>query len=130
MRLIFVHWFFEDRGSAQDMYHYGEVASALGHEVAIYGPPNARSSFNYSLDIESADAVIFICEWTTNLQYGDVLDWLRLIGKIPRQRRVVIDCDGMYNDVISVVNDYNHADAEGSRRWIEICDSLSDKIYQ
>jgi len=34
MRLMFVHWVVEDRGSAQDMYHYAETAKDLGHEVA------------------------------------------------------------------------------------------------
>lgn len=130
MRLMFVHYVIEDRGSAQDMYNYARVAKILGHEVALYGPPNTNSSFNYSLDMESADAVIFIFEWTTNLQHGDNLDFLRLVGKVPRGRRIVIDCDGKYNDAISVVGDVNHSDAAASQRWVEICDSLSDQIYQ
>ena len=88
MRLIFVHWVYEDRGSAQDLYHYREVAKQLGHEVVIYGPPEA-SSFHYSLEINDSDAVVFICEWTTQLQYGDQLDLLRLVAKVPRRRRVV-----------------------------------------
>src|SRR5712691_4755932 len=129
MRLIFVHWVYEDRGSAQDLYNYREAARQLGHEVVIYGPPEL-SSFHYSLDVGDNDAVVFICEWTTGLQYGDQLDWLRLVAQVPRRRRVVIDCDGKYNDVISVTGDYNHSDASASREWIEVCDSLSDKIYQ
>jgi len=130
MRLIFVHYVYEDRGSAQDLYNYAETAKALGHEVVVYGPPDLKSSFNYSLGIESADAVIFIFEWTTDLQYGDRLDFVRLAGQVPRGRRVVIDCDGKYNDPISVTGDYNHPDAAASRRWVDVCDSLSDKIYQ
>ena len=130
MRLMFVHHVIEDRGSAQDMYNYTQVASTLGHEVTLYGPPNDRSLFNYSLDIGSADAIIFIFEWTTNLQYGDLLDVARLVGKVSRHRRIVIDCDGKYNEAFSVVGDVNHADADASRRWIEVCDSLSDRIYQ
>jgi hypothetical protein len=43
---------------------------------------------------------------------------------------VVIDCDGKYNAAISVVGDYNHPDEATSHRWIEVCDSLTDKIYQ
>jgi glycosyltransferase involved in cell wall biosynthesis len=43
---------------------------------------------------------------------------------------VVIDCDGKYNDAISVVGDTNHPDVVSSQRWVEICDSLSDKIFQ
>jgi hypothetical protein len=129
MRLIFVHWVYEDRGSAQDLYNYREVAKQLGHEVVIYGPPEL-SSFHYSLEINNSDAVVFICEWTTQLQYGDQLDWLRLVARVPRRRRVVIDCDGKYNDAISVVGDYNHLDAAASRAWIAVCDGLSDKICQ
>lgn len=127
---MFVHYVLPDRGSAQDMHNYVKVARALGHEVVLYGMPSIESPFNYSLDVESADAVIFIFEWTTNLQYGDNLDLLRLAAKIPRERRVVIDCDGKYNDAISVAGDYNHPDAETSQTWVEVCDSLSDRIYQ
>jgi hypothetical protein len=130
MRLMFVHYLYEDRGSAQDVHNFAVTAREMGHEVALYGPPNPQSPFNYSLDMAAADAVIFIFEWTTDLQFGDRLDWLRLVGGVPRQRRVVIDCDGKYNDAISVVGDYNHPDAAASRRWLEVCDSLSDKIYQ
>ncbi len=129
MRLIFVHWVYEDRGSAQDLHNYREAAKRLGHEVVIYGPPEL-SSFHYSLEIEDADAIIFIFEWTTDLQYGDRIDWARLVARVPRARRVVIDCDGKYNNAISVVGDYNHLDAAASQRWIELCDSLSDKICQ
>src|SRR6516165_1419732 len=125
MRLMFVHYLFEDRGSAQDVHHFAQTARELGHEVALYGPPNSRSPFNYSLDMASADAVIFVVEWTTDLQFGDHLDWVRLVARVPRRRRVVIDCDGKYNGAIGVLGDYNHARGEASRRWIELCDALS-----
>jgi hypothetical protein len=130
MRLMFVHYLFEDRGSAQDIHNFALTARAVGHEVALYGPPNPKSPFNYSLDLASADAVVFIFEWTTDLQHGDHLDLLRLVSRVPRRRRVVLDCDGKYNDAISVIGDYNHPDAQTSRRWVEVCDSLTDKIYQ
>jgi hypothetical protein len=127
MRLMFINWAFENHGSAQDIYNYAQIAKAVGHEVALYGPPNPESLFNYSLDIDSADAVIFIFEFETWLAN---LDFVRLLGKVPRKRRVVIDCDGKYNDAISVLGDVNHLDTAASQRWMEVCDSLSDKIYQ
>ena len=129
MRFVFVHWVYEDRGSAQDLFNYHQVAKQLGHEVVIYGPPEL-AAFHYSLEIRESDAVILIFEWTTDLQRGDQVDWLRLVGRVPRARRVVIDCDGKYNDAISVGGDYNHTDAAASRTWVDICDSLSDKICQ
>jgi glycosyltransferase involved in cell wall biosynthesis len=130
MKLMFVHHVLEDRGSAQDMFYYIHTARRLGHEIALYGPPFSESAFTYSLDIDSADAVIFIFEWTTDIQYGNNLDLTRVISRIPRERRVVIDCDGKYNDAIRVLGDINHRDTVASLRWVEICDSLSDKIFQ
>src|SRR5215470_1633474 len=111
MRLIFVHYVFEDRGSAQDLANYAQTARELGHEVVIYGPADVKSSFAYSQTVESSDAVIFIFEWTTELQRGDQLDFARLVATVPRSRRLVIDCDGKYNDAINVVGDYNHEDS-------------------
>jgi hypothetical protein len=52
------------------------------------------------------------------------------VGKVPRRRRVVIDCDGAYNDAIRVEGDANHPDAEAARRWVAVCDSLADKVCQ
>src|SRR5262245_54035206 len=107
MRLMFVHYVLEDRGSAQDMFHYSRVAQSLGHEVVLFGSPKKASPFQYTTDISLADAAVFIFEWTTELQYGDLLTWARLLSQIPRARRVVIDCDGKYNDAISVAGDVN-----------------------
>jgi hypothetical protein len=135
MRLVFVYWAFEDQGSGLVIQGYTEAARALGHEVAVYGcwrlgEHNPTIPLNWTLDLASADAVVFIFEWTTALKPGDHLDWVRLVGQVPRERRVIIDGDGNYNDPFTFDGDYNHRDAESARRWIETCDSLSDKICQ
>lgn len=130
MRLMFVYYFYEYAGSARNIYYYSQAAGALGHEVVIHGPPNIHSSFRFSRDMESADAVVFLFEWTTDLRFGDHLDLARFLTEVPRERRIVIDCDGAYNDPLCVESDYNHRNADASRMWIEICDSLSDKICQ
>ncbi len=82
------------------------------------------------MDVRSCDAAVFVFEWTTDLQYGDQLDLIRLVGTIPRKRRIVIDCDGGYNRLVNILGDHNHRDAKGSKLWIDVCDSLSDKICQ
>lgn len=130
MRLVFVYWPFEDQGSGLVIQGYSEAARALGHEVAVYGIPYDRIPLDYTLDLASTDAIVFLLEWTADLYYGDHLDLTRLLGAVPRRRRVVIDGDGKYNDPLRVGDDVNHAGAEASRRWTEICDSLSDKICQ
>ena len=130
MKLVFVYWGYENAGSMLDLRGYARAAQAMGHEVTVYGPPNPVFALDYSQDLAGADAVIFVFEWTTALQFGDRLDWARLLTSVPRQRRVVIDCDGAYNDPIEFDGDYNHRTEESSRYWTDVCDSLSDKIFQ
>jgi hypothetical protein len=127
---MFVYWAWEDQGSGLVIQGYSEAARALGHEVAVYGRANSNIPLHYSQDIRSADAVVFVFEWTTHLHHGDWLDLARLVGKVPRERRVILDGDGNYNSLIRIAGDYNHREPEASRRWIEICDSLTDKICQ
>jgi glycosyltransferase involved in cell wall biosynthesis len=152
MRVVFIYWGYENAGSMLDLQGYTRAARALGHEVTVYGPPNPKSALRYSKGLDGADAIVFVFEWTTWLQHGDRMDWARLLGAVPRRRRVVIDCDGAYNDPVQIEGDYNHTttrvrmswsgsdpsvDDEGSlsseassRSWMQFCDSLSDKIYQ
>lgn len=130
MKLVFVYWGYENAGSMLDLRGYARAARAMGHEMTVYGPPNPAFALDYSQYLTGADAVIFIFEWTTALQFGDRLDWARLLDAVPRRRRVVIDCDGAYNDPIEFGGDYNHRTVESSRYWTEVCDSLSDKIFQ
>ncbi len=130
MRLLFVYWKVEDAGSAQDIYNYCEAAKRLGHEAALYAPPGAVSRFDCSLDLEAADGVIFPLEWNIYLHNNEPLDLEGPLRRVPRRRRVVIDCDGMYNDVVRADGDYNHPDEAGSRARTELYDSISDKIFQ
>jgi glycosyltransferase involved in cell wall biosynthesis len=130
MKLVFVYWGYENAGSMLDLRGYARAAQAMGHEVIVYGPPNPVFGLDYSQDLTGADAVIFVFEWTTELQFGDRLDWARLLESVPRRRRVVIDCDGAYNEPIRFAGDYNHRTEEAGRRWLAVCDSISDKICQ
>ena len=143
---MFVYWRVGNAGSAQDILNYARVAKSLGHEVVLYAPEEPDSPFTCSLDLESADAVIFVFEWNLYLPPGGDkkkdavyrdglmgighLNVAKLFSRVPRERRVILDCDGMYNDAIEVNGDFNHPTAEASRLRIELCDSLSDKIFQ
>lgn len=146
MRLMFVYWRIGNAGSAQDILQYARVAKSMGHEVVMYAPEEPDSPFECSLDLESADAVIFVFEWNLySFPGGDKkkgavyrdglmgighLNVAKLFSRLPRHRRVILDCDGMYNDATHVDGDFNHLDAEASRRRTELCDSLADKIFQ
>lgn len=130
MKLVFVYWGFENAGSMLDLRGYIRAGRAAGHDVTIYGPPNPKFALDYSQDLDGADAVVFVVEWTTQLQFGDRVDWTRLLTAVPRERRVVIDCDGGYNDPIEFRGDYNHRTKAESEAWCDFCDAITDKIYQ
>ena len=130
MRLMFVYWDLDNAGSAQTIYHYSKAAKALGHEVVLHAPVRERSRLERSTDVESADAVIFLLEWNIYLHHGEYLDLAQPALRAPRERRIVIDDDGMYNDALAVDGDYTHPHAAASRRRTELYDSLSDKILQ
>jgi hypothetical protein len=127
---MFVYYAWEDQGSGNVIQGYTQAARALGHEVTVFGPPHPRIPLNYSRDIASVDAVLFVFEWTTQMQHGDQLDLVRMFGHVPRSRRVILDGDGNYNDLLCADGDFNHRDEASARRWVEFCDSLTDKICQ
>lgn len=142
---MFVYWRTSNAGSAQTIRHYAEAARELGHEVVMFAPPDPVGRFPCTLDIGSADAVVFVLEYNLFLYPGgekkpDALktglmgigevNIVRLLSQVPRERRIIIDNDGMYNDAIQVDGDYTHADEQASRERIALCDSLTDKIFQ
>ena len=130
MKLVFVYYAYENQGSSLDLQGYARAAREMGHEAIVYGVPNPKIPLNYSIDLSGADAVVLVFEWTTDLLYGDRLDWLRLVSSVPRSRRVVIDCDGRYNDPINVHGDFNHRTEAESVAYMDFCDAVADKIYQ
>ncbi len=142
---MFVYWRTSNAGSAQTIRHYAEAAQQLGHEVVIYAPPDPTGRFPCTLGIGSADAVIFVLEYNLFLHPGGEkkseplkaglmgigeVNIMRLLSKVPRERRIIIDNDGMYSEPIGVDGDFTHADERASRERIALCDSLTDKIYQ
>jgi hypothetical protein len=129
MRLMFVYNMGKDIGSAQTILNYGRVAKALGHEVVVYRRQTGADVAS-SLDIESADVVVFVLESWLDLDYAGHLNLVRLMSKIPKERRVAIDNDGMYNDVIRAGGDYNHSDLARSRACMDLYESISDMILQ
>jgi hypothetical protein len=130
MRIMFVYWHVENAGSAQTIFKLAEAARSVGHQVVLYAPETPTSRFHCTLDVKSADAVIFVLEWNIYLHDNKPLDLEGPVSLTPRERRIIIDNDGMYNDPVHVGGDFNHPTNEDSRFRTELYDWISDKIYQ
>jgi glycosyltransferase involved in cell wall biosynthesis len=130
MRLMFVYWQLDDAGSAQTIFNYSRAARELGHEIVLYAPENPESRVPCSLDVDRADAVLFLLEWNIYLHQNRPFPLEEPLDRAPRWKRIVIDDDGMYNDDIRVDGDYNHPSAADSATRTRLYDSISDTILQ
>jgi len=125
-----VYWQVESAGSAQDIRGYSAAARALGHELLFFAQQDTWVRQRYEFDLDRVDALIFVCEWNIYWRSAGDLELVRLLAKVPRRRRVVLDCDGMYADALNIDGDFNHPDAAASAKRVGIFDGLADKIYQ
>jgi glycosyl transferase family 1 len=130
MKILFVLDRRANAGSIQSVHGYQRAADAMGHTVATFGAADQRfAGLRMSVDADSFDHVVFIFESTLNWLSG--LRLSHLLNRIPRERRVILDADGMYNDVISVDGyDHNHPNESTRIRWKNYCEALTDRIFQ
>jgi len=117
-------------GSIQAIASYVRAGDKLGHTIALYGTPEPTfSNVRFSTDLGTFDYVVFIIEFGLSWMSG--LRMPRILTAVPREHRVVVDADGMYNQVICVDGyDRNHRNERERSRWVAHCDSLTDKILQ
>jgi hypothetical protein len=109
-----------------------KTGAALGHEVAVYGETLSDiAEVPYSLDVESFDFAIFVVYETSD--FPDLPYLARLLDGMPKERRVIIDCCGRYNDTIRVDHDFNHLeklDGHQGWEWVEGFQTISDRVLQ
>jgi Glycosyl transferases group 1 len=132
MRLLFVSTLHPFAGSALTIASYVRHAPALGHEIAVFGEPSeAFPDLSYALDAEGFDFAVFVVNETTD--FPDLPHLARVLDAIPRERRLVVDCSGRYNDTVRVDGDANHLDqldGHPGQEWIESLDAVGAAILQ
>lgn len=118
--------------SVSTVHHYAKAAKAAGHEVAVYGHPNPDlPALTYTTDVSDIDLALFIIQVPTDLPDMPLL--ARLLDTLPREKRVVVDLWGRYNDTIFVDHDFNHLeklDGHVGWEWEEAFRAISDTIVQ
>ncbi len=130
MRILFVIDKRMNAGSIQAVASYVSAADRTGHTVAVYGSPDSSlSEVRFSMDAHQFDFVVFILE--SQLSWLSGLRVARILKAVPHERRVVLDADGLYNDVVSVEDyDRNHSGIAERNRWREACERLGSRIFQ
>jgi len=111
---------------------YVRAGKDLGHNVSVFG--EWRSEFSWlphSLEIGAFDFAVFVIYETDD--FPELPHLARLLDDIPRERRVIVDCCGRYNDTVQVEHDSNHfqkLDGHHGWEWIEGLRAVSDNILQ
>jgi hypothetical protein len=119
-----------DRGSIQAVGSYVRAGAELGHTIAVYGREDPRFPvIQFSTETRGFDHVVFVIEswrgWMSGLRMP------RLLYAFPRERRAILDADGMYNPRIAVDGyDRNYPNEEFRSEWIAHYDLLTDRVMQ
>jgi hypothetical protein len=130
VKILFMLDKWVNRGSIQAVANYVRAGAELGHVVTVHGRSDPSfPGVRFSTDIDAFDYAVLIFE--SGLDWLSALRLPSLLAGMPRERRLIIDADGMYNATICVDGyDRNHADEAGRRRWFANYDALSNRIAQ
>jgi len=132
MKLLLVSKLDRSARAVSTIAKYVEVGKALGHEVAVYGEQTSEPpALPSSLDVKRFDFAIFVVYMPSD--FPDLPHLARLLDGMPKERRVIIDCGGRYNDTVRVEHDFNHLermDGHQGWEWVEGFQAVSDRVLQ
>ncbi len=130
MKILFVMDKRVNAGSVHAVANYVAAGEECGHIIALYGRPDPRfPGIRFSTEPGDFDGVLFIIE--SGLSWMSGLRMPRLLSEIPRNRRAILDADGMYGERIVVDSyDRNHPTEGQHRAWLACYDLLSDTVFQ
>jgi hypothetical protein len=110
---------------------YCEIGRHLGHEVAVFGERQPELPFEFSLDVKSFDFAIFVVYMP--FDFPDLPYLAAVLDGMPKERRIVVDCVGRYNETYRVEHDFNHLEKmEGHQgwEWVEALQTVAGLVVQ
>jgi hypothetical protein len=130
VNILFVMKTRGDAGSTHAVVNYARAAPRHGHRVAIYGSPIWYvPDLPLTTDIESFDRVVYLFE--SELYRIKPMHQAIMLTRFPRQSRLIVDTDGMYNPLIHLDGyDFNHRSEADRAGWIGYVDALGDRVAQ
>lgn len=118
--------------SVSTVHRWVEAGRALGHEVAVYGAANPDlPALPYSTDLSGVDAALFVVQVPSDFPEMPYL--ARVLDGIPREKRLVADLWGRFNDTIRVDHDFNHLeklDNHAGWEWEDAIGAVAGTILQ
>jgi hypothetical protein len=132
MRLLLVTSVDPWTRSVSTVHKWIDAGRALGHQVAIYGEPNAElPALPYTTALDGVDLALFVVQVPTD--FPDMPYLARLLDGIPAERRAVVDLWGRFNDTIRAEHDFNHLeklDGHQGWEWEDAIAAVSGAILQ
>ncbi len=132
MKLLLVSRFDRSARAISTIVNYAKVGKAFGHHVALYSEPiSDLPDVPTSLDVGAFDYLVFVIYETPD--FPDLPHLARLLDGVPRDRRVVIDCTGRYNQTIQVEHDFNHLEKMDNHQgweWVDGFSAVAKTIIQ
>lgn len=132
MKLLFVSKLDRFARAVNAITKYVEVGKALGHEIAVFGEQSPEfPSVPYSLHVKKFDFVIFVIYETQD--FPDLPYLAYLLDGVPRERRIIVDCTGRYNETIQIEHDFNHFEKMDNHmgwEWVDGFGAVAKTILQ
>src|SRR2546422_11599908 len=130
MKILFVREKRVNAGTIHAVANYTGAGDDFGLSIALYGRQDPNfPRLRFSTEASAFDYVVFIIE--SRLQWMSGLRLPRILSRVSRGRRAILDAHGMYNPTIAVEGyDRNHANERERLVWLTTFDYLADKILQ
>jgi len=132
MKLLLVTWVDPWVRSVSTVHKYVAAGRRQGHDIAVYGEPNAHlPALPFTSELDGVDLAVFVMQVAPD--FPDMPYLARVLDGIPRQRRLLIDLWGRFNDTIRLEHDFNHLqkmDGHAGWEWEEAFQAVSDTILQ
>lgn len=128
MNILFVMKHRGNAGSTHAVANYMRLAPSFGHSVAIFGAPIWYiPDLQFSMEIEDFDRVVYLFE---TVRYSvPPMQQTIMLDRFPRAHRLIVDTDGMYQDLVQFDGyDANHASEASRLDWIADMDALGERV--
>jgi hypothetical protein len=132
MKLLIVSRYDRSARAINTITKYVRVGKELGHEVALFSDQiGDMPDVPTSRDPKAFDYVMFVVYETPD--FPDLPYLAHLLDGVPRERRIIVDCTGRFNETIQVEHDFNHLEKMDNHmgwEWIDGFSAVAETILQ